>query len=51
MRNNSTLKDNKIINRKDFKASTKTVEFLKMFARSYQVEKSLPAPINEVYVN
>ena len=51
MRNNYTLKDKKIINNKDRKASVKTTNLLKMFARAYHVEKSLPSPINEVYVN
>lgn len=31
--------------------SAKTLDFLKSFARTYYVEKSLPTPLNEVCVN
>ncbi|MBB4035033.1 hypothetical protein GGR21_000922 [Dysgonomonas hofstadii] len=31
--------------------SEKTLDFLKQFARSYYVEKSLPRAVNEICVN
>jgi len=51
MNQNSTLKDNRIIRRNSPKPSTKSLDFLKMFARAYKVEKTLPPSMNEVYVN
>jgi len=51
MGKNSTLKDSKLINKKASGPSLKTLNMLKMFARSYKVEKSLPEGMKEVYVN
>ena len=51
MSHNSTLKDNKIIDKKDLTVSAKTSNFLKMFARSYHVDKMLPSPLKTTYVN
>lgn len=31
--------------------SDQTLDFLRLFARTYYVDKSLPSPINEVCVN
>jgi len=51
MNQNSTLKDNRIISKKTLKPSTKSLDFLKMFARSYKVEKALPKQINGICAN
>ena len=51
MSKNSTLKDNKVINKKTLEASKKTIALLKMLARSYRVDKSSTVPVNEIYVN
>jgi len=51
MSKNSTLKDNKLIDKKDQGPSLKTLEVIKMFARSYKVHKSLPKGMREVYIN
>jgi len=51
MNKNFTFKDSKLIDKKGSGPSLKTLEFLKRFARSYQVEKSFPEGMREVYVN
>ena len=51
MNRNFTLKDSKLIDKKEPAPSLKTTEFIKMFARSYKVDESLPEGIKEVYVN
>jgi hypothetical protein len=51
MSNNFTFKDSKTFNKKELKASVQTIDFLKMVARSYRIERTLPPPVNSVYLN
>jgi hypothetical protein len=51
MNNSFTLKNNKPNYKKDLKASEKAIDFLKMFARAYRIEKSLPASIGSICLN
>lgn len=51
MSRNSTLKDNKLIDKKDLRPDSKTLDFLKKFARSYYSEKKLPQSLSGVILN
>ncbi len=51
MNKNSTLKGKKLINKKELSPTSKTLDFLKMFARSYYADKNLPAKLNSTMLN
>ncbi|MDR1811133.1 MAG: hypothetical protein LBR34_12175 [Prevotella sp.] len=51
MNNSFTLKNNKTGYKKDLKASEKTINFLRMVARTYRIEKSFPAAIGRICLN
>ncbi len=51
MNRNSTLKGKKLISKKEVSPTTKTLDFLKMFARSYYTDKNLPTSLNGTILN
>lgn len=51
MNKNSTLKDNKLIVKKEPEPSQKTLDFLKMFARAYYADKKAKSPLSGIILN